>query len=266
MYYLTVDQHRIVVERLAQLAEAGARGPYHSADPEYTSLMVSFLLHNLSAAYSLIGLIKSFGVEWFPVTVGYAIVRPMFEIDVTAHYISQLPAERARQYIEFGSILRFSKMQAIIKHRNSNDPSWKQGMDALWEYEYAKKEQNLTEEYRKVRSKFIKSSKGREIPFHNWAGVTLKDMAVAVKHQEAYDIFYSDLSSFTHADVSLADRFLKIQDSGPKWSMRASESDVGFVFRYAATFLDCFLTMFGEQFAMWKANEVRDCWHLDDGI
>ena len=51
---------------------------------EYTSLMLCFLLHNLSSAETLLQLSSSFGNDWFPVTVGYTIARTMFETDVTA--------------------------------------------------------------------------------------------------------------------------------------------------------------------------------------
>ena len=55
-------------------------------------------------------------------------------------------------------------------------------------------------------------------------------MAKEVNHVEAYDIFYADLSSFTHANVMLANRFLRtkgvIDGDGPGWSMRGHEIDV----------------------------------------
>ncbi|MDD5111445.1 MAG: DUF5677 domain-containing protein [Candidatus Altiarchaeota archaeon] len=221
---------------------------------------MSFLLHNISAAESLIRLNESFGSEWFPVTVGYAIVRPMFEIDVTAHYISQSPSVRAHQYIEFGSVLRYNKMQAVKKHQNSREPSWKEAMEMVWKHEYLEKEPCILQRYEAVLPNFSStSSKGRIIPFHNWSGLKLREMAAAVKHEESYDIFYSDLSSFTHADVSLADRFLKFDNDGLVWSMRANELDVGFVFRYATIFLSCFLTLFGKQFGTWKEKDVIVC-------
>lgn len=264
MLFLTVEQHQTVLRRLTSLAQGAGNAHVHSAGHEYTSLTMSFLLHNISATESILRLNESFGSEWFPVTVGYAIVRPMFEIDVTSHFISQSPANRSRQYIEFGSVLRYNKMQSINRHRSSKEPSWKEAMDMIWQHEYANIEHKLTRKYQSVRSKFVStSSKGRETPFHNWAGMKLRDMAVAVNHEESYDIFYSDLSSFTHADVSLADRFLKLRDGSMHWSMRSTEADVGFVFRYAAIFLDCFLTLFGEQFKSWNADQVRDCWHFE---
>jgi hypothetical protein len=122
--FLTVEQHRQV---LSQLLDLGCRvdgASVHAAGPEYTSLMVCFLLHNISATQSLLRLWKSFGEEWFPTTVGYIIARSMFETDVTAHYISQQPNDRAHQYIMFESVLNKQEMDTCAKHRGSKDSNW----------------------------------------------------------------------------------------------------------------------------------------------
>jgi len=110
---LTVEQHQEVLKCLFELGkQRGGRVPIHAAGEEYTSLMICFLLHSASAAESILRLSTSFGNEWFPTTVGYSIVRPMFEIDVTAHYITKSPVERARQYIKFDAVLNKRKMEA----------------------------------------------------------------------------------------------------------------------------------------------------------
>jgi hypothetical protein len=85
-------------------------------------------------------------------------------------------------------------------------------------------------------------------------------MASEVDHIEAYDVFYSELSLFTHADVRLADRYLQHRPDGPIWSQKANEFDVGNVFRHAASFLTCNLELFGNQFNIWTEAEVSDCW------
>ncbi len=134
MVYLTVEQHQEVVRRLLALARNRANKiPFHPEGMEYHSLMVCFLLHNLSVAETLLRLSDSFGKEWFPVTVGYAITRTMFETDVTAHYISNAAAERARQYIDFSAVLNKRQMDACLKHRNSKEPSWREAMSMLWQ-------------------------------------------------------------------------------------------------------------------------------------
>jgi hypothetical protein len=99
----------------------------------------------------------------------------------------------------------------------------------------------------------------------NWSGKSLRQMAVDVHHEEAYDIFYADLSSFAHADVRLADRFLRTTGPELAWSQRASDVDVGFVFRYAAIFLTCFLELFGQQFGLWEESQIEECWRFDKG-
>ena len=88
-------------------------------------------------------------------------------------------------------------------------------------------------------------------------------MAKEVDHEEAYEIFYAELSSFTHADVRLANRFLHIRPNGLTWSQRMSPYDVGNVFRYAAMFLTCYLELFAEQFCSWNKNDIRDSWNID---
>lgn len=108
--------HQQVLQTLSLLAQSIKGIRTHSAGLEYTSLMSSFLMHNVSGARSLTTLYESSGVEWFPVTVGYGIARTMFEVDVTAHYISQLPQERASQYILFEHILSKQAMDVCNKH------------------------------------------------------------------------------------------------------------------------------------------------------
>jgi hypothetical protein len=93
-------------------------------------------------------------------------------------------------------------------------------------------------------------------------------MAKEVDHVEAYDIFYADLSSFAHVNVMLANRFLRLKGlvdgDGPGWSQRANEYDVANTFRYAATFLTCFLELFGKTFGLWNAEQVRVCWEFPE--
>ena len=82
-------------------------------------------------------------------------------------------------------------------------------------------------------------------------------MAVEVDHVEAYDIFYSELLSFTHVDVYLANRFLRVRADGPVWSQRADEGDVGNVFRHAACVLTCHLELFSRQLKTWPELDVQ---------
>ena len=266
MYYLTVDQLTIVLQRLDTLVNKvidKINLRTNSFPIEYISLMSCFLLHNLSSAKTLLRIFESFGTDWFPVTVGYTITRPMFEIDVTAHYISQSPLVRSQQYIDFKYVLDFKKMQNVKKHRASSHITWKEAMNLYWNDVYDQNEQKIISKFEDVRSRFTyHSTKSKNKLFKNWAGISLKEIALAVNHEEAYDVFYGDLSSFTHADVSLADRFLKSDDLGLKWSVQAEEGEVGCVIRYAVTFLDCFLRLFGKQFSTWQESEVDLCWQF----
>lgn len=263
--FLTTEQHQQIVNRLLNLGKTySVKIPYHSAGVDYTSLMVCFLLHNLSSAEALLKLSDSFTNKWFPVTVGYVIGRTMFETDVTAHYITQRPKEHARLYIEFSAVLNKRKMDACSKHRNSTNPSWQEAMSLLWQNHWASRENEVNKKFKAVVSKFTnRNTKGRESPLNNWSGKSIRQMAKEVNHEEAYDIFYAELSSFTHADVHLADRFLKYDSDGPIWSQRADESDVGNIFRHAASFLTCFLELFGNQFKLWSETDVQECWQTE---
>lgn len=262
MLFLTAKQHQEVVRHLLDFGRDHAdRIPIHPAGMEYTSLMSCFLLHNLSAAETLLRVASSFGSTWFPVTIGYTIVRTMFEADVTAHYISQAPADRARQYIEFAAILDKRQMDACLKHRNSKDPQWRESMSLLWQHHWEPRQPDISRKFDTVAPQFTRKRRdGKTEVWLNWSGLKLREMAAAVDHIEAYDIFYSELSSFTHVDVLLADRFLQCHPDGLVWSQRAKESDVGNVFRYAAFFLTCYLELFGRQFKTWSEAEVQSCW------
>jgi hypothetical protein len=120
---LTTEQHRNVVGRLVSRARQFDGLHYHEAGTEYTSLMVCFLLNNVGLAQTLLKLYDSFGAEWFPATAGYVIARSMFEVDVTAHYISLEPKERATRYIKFASVLEKRRLDAVEKHRQSPNMS-----------------------------------------------------------------------------------------------------------------------------------------------
>ncbi len=266
MLFLTLEQHQEVLRRLCALGKNHAdRTPCHSAGIEYTSVMLCFLLHHLSVAETLLRLADSFGHTWFPVTVGYTITRTMFETDVTAHYITQVPADRARQYIEFGHVLNKRKMDACSKHRESKDPQWREAMALVWENHWASQERDVIEKFNAVTPQFTRTRRNRkEKPeiSQNWSGKSIRQMALDVDHVEAYDIFYTALSSFTHVDVHLADRFLQHRADGPVWSQQAEEGDVGNVFRYAASFMTCYLKLFSRQFATWLEADVQECWKI----
>ncbi len=263
MLFLTTEQHQEVVQRLVDFGKGHVdRIPFHPAGVEYTSIMSCFLLHNLSAAETLLRIGGSFGNTWFPVTVGYAITRTMFETDVTAHYVSQAPADRAHQYIAFGAVLNKRRMEACLEHRNSKDPQWREAMTLLWQHQWEYRRSDISKKFDSVAHQF--THKGRV--WRNWSGVSLREMAAAVDHIEAYDIFYTELSSFTHADVHMADRFLQHRPDGLVWSQRADEGDVGNVFRHAASFLTCFLELFGRQFRTWPEAAVQSCWKIKTNL
>ena len=140
-------------------------------------------------------------------------------------------------------------------------------MSLLWQNHWLSRESDVNNRFNKVEHQFTRTDrKGKKAIFQNWSGKTLRQMALEVKHAEAYDIFYSELSSFTHVDVDLADRFLKNRADGPIWSNRAEEYDVGNVFRHAASFMTCYLELFGGQFMTWSQGDVQNCWNLESNI
>jgi len=262
--FLTVEQHLQVLSRLLNLARKADAVSIHVAGPEFTSLMVCFLLHDIAAADSLVRLRQSFGEKWFPTTVGYLIARSMFETDVTAHFISQQPKDRAHQYILFERVLKKREMDTCIELRDSKDSQWREAMRLLWQTRWANEEHQVNDKYEEVRSRFeARGRNGKMRRFESWSGLRIRDMAVEVDHKEAYDVFYSELSSFAHGDVRLANRFLSVRPEGVGWSNRAREFDVGNVFRHAASFLTCYLELFGHQFNLWDAESVERCWDVE---
>jgi hypothetical protein len=255
--------HPFLYFQLAETKVNGRTPHYHSAGPGYTSLMVCFLLHNTVSAKTLLNLRKTFGNEWFPITAGFAIVRTMFEVDVTAHYIAQSPVERSQQYIDFEHVLNKRKMDIYDKHRNSNNPQWRESMDFAWQEYGLSKQAKINSEYKAVRHNFeTVNKKGKATPFQNWSGKSIRQMAIDVNHEEAYDVMYTELSSYTHVDVRLANKFLRIESDGLSWSQGSREFDVGNVFRDAATFLTCFLELFANQFNVWNKDDLDTCWNI----
>lgn len=261
MKYLTIDEHREVVNRLTTLAKSTSAFPAHVAGPEYTSLMVCFLMHSVAAAESLLTLHERHGNDWFPATIGYVIDRSLFEVDVNAHYITLDPTERSRRFIEFEHVIRKNTLETVERYRTSEKSSWREGLQLMYNVEYAPRKSKIEADYDRVRPLFENPQGKRQ---RNWSGKSLRKMAEDVGHLEAYEVFYADLSSFTHVDVMLANRFLQLKADGPMWSMRADEYDVGNVFRYAATFLTCFFQLFGERFSVWNDATVMACWDFPE--
>jgi len=184
---------------------------------------------------------------------------------VTAHYIAQAPIERSRRYIEFEHVIQKNALEAIERHRKSGNSSWREGMELLYKNEYGARKNKIDSDYASVRSQFENKNGKRAT---SWSGKSIYAMAKDVNHVEAYDVFYAELSSFAHVNVMLANRFLRLQGwegDGPLWSQRANEFDVAHVFQHAATFLTCFLELFGKEFRLWNKEEVMSCWDFPKG-
>jgi hypothetical protein len=160
MRLLTADQHR---EALARLVALGRQiGNHELRISPYSNVMASFLLHELAAAEAILALHREFGETWFPVTSAYPIARTLFEVDVTAHYISQAAQDRAIRYIEFGHVLKKRQMDACARHRESADASWAEGMAVEWKHRWAGVQRAVDEEYERVKSRFeTVSTKGK---------------------------------------------------------------------------------------------------------
>jgi hypothetical protein len=168
---------------------------------------------------------------------------------VTAHFVTQDPAKRSVQYIKFGDILNKWEMEACRRNRTSKKSSWREAMNIIWENHWTKREEEINEKYKAALPKFQKlDAKGKLITFQNWSGKSIRQLAKEVDHFEAYEIFYSELSSFSHIDIHLADQFLKVKADGPVWTQRADDHQVGDVFRYSITFMTCFLDLMADQF------------------
>ncbi len=259
---LTTEQHQELLRRLLNLARKSHGVQTHPVGLEYTSLMVCFLLHSSAAAESLLRLATSFGNEWFPATIGYLIDRSLFEVTINARYIARDPQRRARQYIDYERITRKKQLDAFEKHGQTTDPIWQEFVGVALERELRPQAAEINQKYQAVISRFerVGGKQKKKSCFSNWSGKTIREMALEVDHEVEYDVFYSMLSSFTHADVSLANRFLRVDPAGPFWSQRANDFDVANVFRFAAIFNSCFLGLFGSEFKTWTEEDIRCCW------
>ena len=263
---LTTKQHVELTARLLSLAKnilsENKELKYHDAGFEYTSIMICFYSHIISSVDTILKLHK-LSPNWFPTTNAYIILRSIFEINIVAHYISKDPCKRAISYIEYGKILNKKRFDAILKHKETKREPWRRFIEETLKHEYYPKQSKINEDYNEVKDKFtFVNKRGKKKMFPNWTNKSLKEMAKEVNHEIEYDLFYSDLSNFTHGSVKLANRFLKIKEGEPLWSMRSDETDVGFIFRYAATFLSCFLSLFGKEFKVDIDKEIESCWNF----
>lgn len=213
-----------------------------------------------SSADSLVYLYRR-NPEWFPVVVGYVTARSMFEADISAHYISQQPRERATQYIEFKRVLDKKRLDAWLRHSEHKNKGKREFVQSVVSYELNSQEAIINKEYQAILPRFqFVNEKGKRKPYENWAHLSFKNMAKAVDHEMEYDLFYSDLSNFVHGNIALADRFLRADRDGLLWSVRARDEDVGGVFRYVATFFSCFLELYGRQFNLKLDSQIESLW------
>lgn len=137
-------------------------------------------------------------------------------------------------------------------------------MEIEWQAKWAKREHEINEKFAEYKPLFTYSNGKRKGQlFQNWTGQSILQLAVDVEHEEAYDYFYSDLSSFTHADVRLASQSLRLQPDSVSWTQRANKRDVGEVLHAAAIFLTCYLKQFGSQFGVLDVATVETCWNTE---
>jgi hypothetical protein len=262
MILLTTDQHQNVLLNLHRLGrDQVSELPFHSAGPEYTSLMIGFLLQNLQCAGTLLRLVDTFTNEHYPVDIGFTIAGKMFETDVTAHYVSQYPIERTRDYLAYSDVLVKQRMDAYARHCKGKHPE--SVLSLGWKNYWAKHQRDVNRKFLAVADRFrLTDRDGRRADFSNWSGLTLQEMAATVQHNETFDIFMAELAAVKHVDISLADRFLQPLPDGQVWFQSADDLEVCNVFRHAATFFTCFLKLFGQQLNTWTADEVQGCWEV----
>ena len=216
-------------------------------------------MFNISACQSLLTLEEKFGNEWYPVTVGFVIDRAIFETLINARYISIDPLNRSKQYIDYGKVISKKNIDAIYRHCNTSNLNWKEIINYIISNEYKTERVNLiNDEYNKIKSSYEHIKNGKKIKYSNWSGKSIRDMACDVNHEIEYDLFYRDLSSYTHANVKLADQFLNKNEQGFYWTLKPEKFQLFSVFRYATTFFMCFLELFGGEFNLWSVQEIRD--------
>jgi len=260
--YLTVEQAR---ERLTRLLNLSRRVQnkfrVHLAGQEYTTVMVSFLLEEISSAETLLRLSNSSGNEWFPINIGYMIARSMFENDVNAHYITKDKINLSHQYLEYVHVQRKKELDTINKYKDTKRESWREFLQLWFKHYWESRTEDINIKFNEVKPDF--EEKSGQV-YQNWSGKNIREMAKEVDHELEYDISYSRLSSFVHADTRLADRLLNKDASGPDWTPISEDYEVGFVLDYSGTFFDCFLRLFGNEFELWTEEDVDACWKFDD--
>ena len=258
---LTVRPARERLTRLLYLSRrVQNKFKVHLAGLEYTSVMVSFLLEETSSAETLLRLSKSSANDWFPINIGYMIARSMFEIDVNAHYITKDKINLSHQYLEYVHVLRKKELDAINKYKDTDRKSWREFLQLWYQHYLESRTEDINVNFDEVKIDFEEKS-GRV--FQNWSGKSIREMAKEVDHELEYDISYSRLSSFIIADPRSTVQFLKKESSGQIITPRSEDYEEGFIFSNSATFLDCFLRLFGNEFNLWTEEEVDACWKFD---
>ena len=198
-------------------------------------------MHSKSACESLLTLQRTSGSEWFASTTGYLIVRSLFEVDVTAHYISQAPIERSRRYIDFEHVIQkktLEKLSSVIERV---------------EIHLGKKEWNFfirtNMHHGKIRLIRPMLMFARNLKIGTANGLLHGRERVSTQWPRRWTTWKptkSFMPIFPHSPTSTSCSPTDFFDQkvgrgkGPLWSQRADEFDVGQVFQYAASFLTPF--------------------------
>ncbi len=263
MKALTFEQHISVLKNLIKIGKNVDIKRIETENISYKSIMICFLLQELSISNSLIRLYDSVNPQYYPSTVGYVMCRSMLEIDINAHYISERPTERSRQYIFYKKVIKKNRMEVCKKHLNTKKEDWKYALNMEWDDCWDDEKETIDREYEEVIGNYSrKTRKGKNIEFSNWSGKSIREMAENVDHLESYDYFYTFLSSFVHGDIEEIDRFLRINQESMIWTLQTDEFDIGNVFSNASTFFHCLLSLFGEKLKIWDKEIVDKCWEV----
>lgn len=187
-----------------------------------------------------------------PLSISYSMIRNLFEIHLTAHYISLKPETRVERYISYESIAEYNKVKGLEELKNSSKECYKKiAEEILSQIDI----HSINQEYESIKSRYPRKD--------NWSGISIREMAKYTDHEEDYIYYYKFLCGFTHGNIKANLKYIHNEKKEVIIANRTNDIERGHIFNMVSQFYACFIDLLGNEFNYSLTEEIKKCWDFE---